>query len=189
MKKLLIATSVALLFGAAAANAQQVNIQPGVGNASNSQATSGSAALLGNYINMVNEAAPIPTDTTLRNTPGVVVSGPASGPCNGLSAGIGLGLPGFGGGVNFSSVDEGCEERETARILGLMGEKDAGIALIKSGAVWQRHLKRLQEMKKAEAIPSPLAAAPAPKVVAAADPSCTTDEFIARRMGKEVCPK
>ena len=153
-----------------------------------SGAQSGSAAVLGNHINMVNEASVIPTETKVKNTPAFGMSGPASGPCNGFSGGLTGVVAGFGGGFNFSKVDEGCEDRETARMLGLLGEKDAGVALLKSSEVWQRHLERTKAVKKAEAIPSPMAAAPAPQVVAAANPTgCVADEFIASRMNKPVC--
>lgn len=154
-----------------------------------SGAQSGSAAVLGNHINMVNEASVIPTETKLKNTPAFGMSGPASGPCNGFSGGLTGVVAGFGGGFNFSKVDEGCEDRETARMLGLLGQKDAGVELLKSSEAWQRHLARTKEQaaKKAEA-PAPVQASTAPQVVAAANPTgCVADEFMARRLNKPVC--
>jgi hypothetical protein len=70
------------------------------------------------------------------------VSGPASGPCNGFSGGIGISGMGFGVGANMSKVDEGCEDRETARMLGLLGRVDMAVEIIASSEAWQRHLKR-----------------------------------------------
>jgi hypothetical protein len=90
---------------------------------------------------------------TVKNVPGVVISGPASGPCNGFSAGMGASIPGFGIGANMSKVDEGCEERETARIAALMGRMDLANLVIENTAVVQRALARKQEreaQKRAE---------------------------------------
>lgn len=92
---------------------------------------------------------------TVKNVPGVVVSGPASGPCNGLSGGIGVAVAGLGIGANFSKVDEGCEERETARIAYLAGRHDIGNLVLEEMAVVQRAQERREKRaaeKKAAAI-------------------------------------
>lgn len=132
----------------------------------------------------------------IKSAPSVVLGGPASGPCNGASGGLGLSVMGGGGAFNFSKVDEGCEERETARMLHMIGKTAEADALLKSGDVWQRHLKRQQDQaaaKKAEAAPAatPVRAAAAPAPVQTAGirqpTTCVSDEFIARRMGATVC--
>jgi len=189
MKMKILMVAVALVFsGAVMADEHgRRGNNDGINNTAKAQAQSGST---GTVINQpITEASVIPTDTKLRNTPGFAMSGPASGPCNGTSGGLGLSLPGFGGGINFSAVDEGCEERETARILALMGHTEDGLALLKSGQVWQRHLKRQQEIaaQKKAAAPAPVQASTAPQVVASSDPTCMTDEFMARRLNKPVC--
>lgn len=134
---------------------------------------------------------------SIKSAPGVVLGGPASGPCNGASGGMGLSVMGGGGAFNFSKVDEGCEERETARMLHMIGKTNDADALLKSGDVWQRHVKRQQEQqpKKAEATPvaTPVRAAavasPVPVQTAGIrqPTTCVSDEFIARRMGTTVC--
>jgi len=83
---------------------------------------------------------------SVKTVPGVVVSGPASGPCNGASGGVGIAGVGFGVGANFSKVDEGCEDRETARMLGMLGRSDLALQLLMSSEVWKRHLNRIALM-------------------------------------------
>lgn len=182
MKRIIMVLAVAALFGASVAQADTT-----------SNALAGAAAQQGlvNSPTINIPASVIPTETKLKNTPAFGMSGPASGPCNGFSGGLTGVVAGFGGGVNFSKVDEGCEDRETARMLGLLGEKEAGVQLLKSSEAWQRHLERTKQQaaaKKAEA-PAPVQASTAPQVVAATDPTCTTDEFVARRLNKSVCGK
>lgn len=58
--------------------------------------------------------------TKIRNVPGVVVSGPASGPCTGLSGGAGASWVGAGFGFNVASVDKNCSLRENARIFAMI---------------------------------------------------------------------
>jgi hypothetical protein len=133
---------------------------------------------------------------SVRSAPSVVLGGPASGPCNGASGGVGLSVMGGGGAFNFSKVDEGCEERETARMLHMIGKTAEADALLKSGDVWQRHLKRQQEQqapaKRAEA-PAPVvapvrtAAASTPTPGVRQPTTCVSDEYVARRMGTTVC--
>ena len=66
----------------------------------------------------------------LKNTPDVSVGGPASGPCNGFSGGVGVSMAGFAIGANASSVDEGCSARETARIAAMIGRMDVANAIL-----------------------------------------------------------
>ena len=56
---------------------------------------------------------------TLKNVPGIAMSGPASGPCTGASGGIGLAGPGWGVGLNGSAVMVDCRLRENSRVLGM----------------------------------------------------------------------
>ena len=72
---------------------------------------------------------------TLKNVPGIIVSGPASGPCNGFSGGVGIAGPGFGFGGNFSKVDEDCTARETARVAALIGRMDVANAVLDNMAI------------------------------------------------------
>lgn len=68
----------------------------------------------------------------LKNTPDVGVGGPASGPCNGFSAGVGFSVAGFGIGGNTSTVDEGCTARETARVAAMIGRMDIANAVLEN---------------------------------------------------------
>jgi hypothetical protein len=56
---------------------------------------------------------------TVKNVPGIAMSGPASGPCTGASGGIGLAGPGWGVGLNGSAVMDDCRMRENTRVLGM----------------------------------------------------------------------
>lgn len=82
---------------------------------------------------------------TVKSAVPLAIGGPASGPCNGFSAGLGVTVPGFGIVGNMSKVDEGCEERETARIAALMGRMDIANTIIEQTDVYQRALKRKEE--------------------------------------------
>ncbi|HEX5865954.1 MAG TPA: hypothetical protein VF014_17140, partial [Casimicrobiaceae bacterium] len=66
----------------------------------------------------------------VKNTPDVGVGGPASGPCNGFSGGIGVSMAGIGIGANASTVDEGCSARETARVAAMIGRMDVANAIL-----------------------------------------------------------
>ena len=70
--------------------------------------------------------------TKIKNTPDVNIGGPASGTCNGLSGGVGVGLPGMSVGANVSTVDKGCEARETARIAAMLGRMDVANAVLEN---------------------------------------------------------
>jgi hypothetical protein len=159
MKRIIL--TAALLIAAPVAFAQ-VNI--GSGTQSNSEAASKAhqqQGLTNAPVNVI-EASEIPsyTEQKIRNTPGIALGGPASGPCNGFSAGIGLSVPGFGLAGNMSKVDEGCEERETARIAALMGRMDIANLVLEEMAVVKRAKERRaqaqpaqQPAKKAEVAP------------------------------------
>lgn len=101
---------------------------------------------------------------TIRNVPGVVVSGPASGPCNGFSGGLGFAGPGFGVGLNTSTVDPGCSARETARVAALMGRMDVANAVLENMPI----VKEALAAKNPPAA-APKAEAPAPAPAAASD--------------------
>ncbi len=110
---------------------------------------------------------------TVRNVPGVIVSGPASGPCNGFSGGIGVAGPGFGVGVNTSTVDKGCTRRETIRVAALVGRQDIANALLESDPLvlealqWQKDHAGTQPAQGSTPVP---ATPEAPKPVAAEAP-------------------
>lgn len=57
--------------------------------------------------------------TTVKSAPGIAMSGPASGPCTGVSGGVGLSGPGWGVGLNGSTVMVDCRLRENTRVLGM----------------------------------------------------------------------
>lgn len=64
---------------------------------------------------------------TIKNVPGIAMSGPASGPCTGNSGGLGLAGPGWGVGLNGSAVMDDCRMRENTRVLGMgMQSLDGG---------------------------------------------------------------
>lgn len=73
----------------------------------------------GGYTNTTNENINYSGTTTVKNVPSIAMSGPASGPCTGASGGLGLAGPGWGLGLNGSSVMADCRLRENARVLGM----------------------------------------------------------------------
>jgi hypothetical protein len=77
----------------------------------------------------------------LKNTPDVNVGGPASGPCNGFSGGLGVSMAGFSVGANASTVDEGCSARETARIAAMVGRMDIANAILDNLPIVQAAMK------------------------------------------------
>lgn len=81
----------------------------------------------------------------LKNTPDVGVGGPASGPCNGFSGGVGVSVPGFAIGANASTVDKGCEARETARVAAMLGRMDIANAVLEHISVVEEALKAKAE--------------------------------------------
>jgi hypothetical protein len=98
----------------------------------------------------------------IKNTPDVSVGGPASGPCNGFSGGIGVSVPGFAVGANTSTVDPGCTARETARIAAMLGRMDIANAVLENTSVVQEALKAKAARMAAEMPPPALAAPAAP---------------------------
>jgi hypothetical protein len=67
---------------------------------------------------------------TLRNVPSIFPPSFApSTPCSSVVSG-GVGVAGFGISLGGSVVDEDCNLRETARLLHLIGQADAALALI-----------------------------------------------------------
>lgn len=137
--------------------------------------------LSGGYNNTETQNIHYSGTTTVKNVPGIAMSGPASGPCTGASGGLGVAGPGFGVGLNGAKVDDGCTVRENTRILGQLfqsldsnnpAKAQVQAALMKSMAILEAmndkiagdYIKPAPEPKKAEAAP----AAPAPKVAEAA---------------------
>jgi hypothetical protein len=98
---------------------------------------------------------------TIKNTPDVSVGGPASGPCNGFSAGIGVSVPGFAVGANTSTVDKGCEARETARIAAMLGRMDIANAVLEHISVVEEALKAKADREAAKQAAMAVPAAPA----------------------------
>lgn len=128
---------------------------------------------------------------TIKNVPGIAMSGPASGPCTGASGGLGVAGPGFGVGLNGAKVDDGCTVRENTRVLGQLyqslestnpAKQEAAAALLEGMAI-------IRNMNAK--IGGGYAPAPAPKVAEApaAVPLVTakagepTDPYIRARMG------
>lgn len=147
---------------------------------------------------------------TIKNVPGIAMSGPASGPCTGASGGLGVAGPGFGVGLNGAKVDDGCTVRENTRILGQLyqsldsanpAKAQVQAALVKSMAIIEAmndkigadYLpKPVAEPKKAEApVAAPkVAATPTPIMMPATNVSLVappkaepTDPYIRARMG------
>jgi hypothetical protein len=56
---------------------------------------------------------------TIKNVPSIAMSGPASGPCTGVSGGVGISGPGWGVGFNGSTVMADCRLRENTRVMGM----------------------------------------------------------------------
>lgn len=88
----------------------------------------------------------------VKNVAPVSIGGPASGPCNGFSGGIGMSAPGWAIGANASTVDYGCEQREAARVAGMLGRMDIANAILEDMEVVKNALKNREgAQKKAEA--------------------------------------
>jgi len=65
---------------------------------------------------------------TLKNVPGIAMSGPASGPCTGVSGGLGIAGPGWGLGLNGAAVEPSCVVRENVRVIGMAMQSLDGAA-------------------------------------------------------------
>ncbi len=144
---------------------------------------------------------------TLKNVPGIAMSGPASGPCTGASGGVGIAGPGFGVGLNGAKVDDGCTVRENTRVLGQLyqsldsanpAKAEAQAALLEGMAIIRNMNKAIgdtyapkPEAKQAAAQPvttqpvKTVEVTPAPQAVAMVAPPTTepTDPYIRARMG------
>jgi hypothetical protein len=92
----------------------------------------------------------------VKNTPDVSVGGPASGPCNGFSGGIGVSMAGIGIGANASTVDEGCSARETARVAAMIGRMDVANAVLENLPIVQAAMKA-KATRDALSLPAPKA--------------------------------
>lgn len=142
----------------------------------------------------------------VRSAPALAIGGPASGPCNGFSAGVGISGMGFGVVGNMSKVDEGCEERETARIAALMGRMDIANLVLEEMEVVKRAKQRREEAqkqagaKKAQAEQPQRVAQAQPQLVAASTQITPSEQTAAiceqaRRTGDTIlanrlsCPK
>lgn len=73
----------------------------------------------GGTTNTLNENVHYSGTQTIKNVPGIAMSGPASGPCTGVSGGLSAAGPGFGVGINGSAVMVDCRLRENTRVLGM----------------------------------------------------------------------
>ncbi len=128
-------------------------------------------------------------DQKVRNVPGISMSGPASGPCTGVSGGLGIAGPGFGVGLNGSKVDDGCTVRENTRVLGQLFQAldSADAAKPQARAALLESMTILQEMNRAigkdyvKPKPTPVATAPAAPTVAGSYTG--TDPYIKARLG------
>ena len=82
----------------------------------------------GGTYNVLNENVAYSGTQTIKNVPGIAMSGPASGPCTGASGGLGLAGPGWGVGLNGSAVMVDCRLRENSRVLGMAMQSFDGAA-------------------------------------------------------------
>jgi hypothetical protein len=126
------------------------------GSAANTNAqSSNSAQTNAQNINITNTNPPDSTSNInysgsykLKNTPDVSLGGPASGPCNGFSGGLGVSTPGFAVGANTSTVDRGCEARETARVAAMLGRMDIANAVLENISLVQDALQAQAQRTK-----------------------------------------
>lgn len=161
----------------------------------------------GGTYNVSNENVHYSGTQTIKNVPGIAMSGPASGPCTGASGGLGVAGPGFGVGLNGAKVDDGCTVRENTRILGQLyqsldaanpAKMEAQAALLEGMAIIRNMNAKIggdyappaqPKQAKAEVVqPAPAVAsvtpAPAlPAVQMASVDNAPSDPFIRARMG------
>lgn len=108
----------------------------------------------------------------VKNVPSIAIGGPASGPCNGFSGGIGASWLGGSIAANTSTVDDGCEDRETARMFHLLGDTASGLELLKTSKAYTRMQERKAEIAKKKAeVDAEKAAQTAKDVIRAKNPS------------------
>jgi hypothetical protein len=114
----------------------------------------------------------------LKNTPDVSVGGPASGPCNGFSGGIGVSMAGFAIGANTSTVDEGCSARETARIAAMIGRMDVANAILDNLPIVLAAMKAkaARDALALSSRPSPTPAAAPAQLTPAPAPASTPEQ-------------
>jgi hypothetical protein len=158
----------------------------------------------GGTYNVSNENVHYSGTQTIKNVPGIAMSGPASGPCTGNSGGIGVAGPGFGVGLNGAKVDDGCTVRENTRILGQLyqsldaanpGKAEAQAALLEGMAIIRNMNAKIggdyappapKQQAKAEVAPAVAQAVPAPALPAvqmASTDNAPADPYIRSRMG------
>jgi hypothetical protein len=82
----------------------------------------------GGTYNVLSENVHYSGTQTIKNVPGIAMSGPASGPCTGVSGGISAAGPGFGVGFNGSAVMVDCRLRENSRVHGMAMQSFDGAA-------------------------------------------------------------
>jgi hypothetical protein len=114
----------------------------------------------------------------LKNTPDINVGGPASGPCNGFSGGLGFSIAGMSIGGNASTVDENCTARETARVAAMIGRMDIANAVLENLPGVQAALRARAAREAAltgQVGTAPLRSAPGPD----ADPRMKTSQQVA----------
>ena len=121
----------------------------------------------------------------IKNTPDASIGGPASGPCNGFSGGIGVSVPGFAIGANTSTVDPGCTARETARIAAMLGRMDIANAVLENTSVVQEALKARAVRIAAEASPAAVPTAAAPVQAAPLPVRSTAERAVEEALLKE----
>lgn len=116
-----------LAFAAGGVQAQTAGAGAGALSGSSSDSAAGASA---GAVSNVEVYVPLPGPvaetrstvsgtTSVRMAPAVTVTGPASGPCTGVSGGIGASWLGGGFGANLATVDKGCQLRESARMLAM----------------------------------------------------------------------
>jgi hypothetical protein len=136
---------------------------------------------------------------TIKNVPGIAMSGPASGPCTGASGSLGLAGPGFGVGLNGAKVDDGCTVRENTRILGQLyqslasdnpAKMEAQAALLEGMAIIRNMNAKIGGDYQAKPVQQASAPAPAAPAVTQATPATVavapgepTDPYVRARMG------
>lgn len=127
---------------------------------------------------------------TVKNVPGIAMSGPASGPCTGMSGGVGVAGPGFGVGLNASKVDDGCTVRENTRTLGqvyqaLEGGDPAKSEARKAMLEGMEALRAMNAKIAADYVPPKPVVAPTSGVVRTVEATSPTptDPYVRRRLG------
>ena len=140
MRKMIMAAL--LLPGTALANNTTINgpayfNQPNTASAS-ANATGGAGGA-GGSASAGASAGSSSASQTSRIVVAPALPGMASGPCTGPGGGVSFGVVGFAGGAGYTSMDKGCDARETARILLQVGLPDH------ARAVMLREYRRVME--------------------------------------------